>query len=392
MTESRKTSGLVAPEILDKVAGWRDYVDAKLGFRNYWYPILKSSDLQEGVPVGAKLAGEDLILNRIDGRVYALRDRCLHRGVQMSIRPQCHTKNTITCWYHGFTYRFDTGLLTDVLATPNTRITKMGHHIRRFAVEEAKGLVFVFMGDANRDLPPLSFDVPPGFLDEDLYVLSEMSILKANWRQGVENGCDNTHIVIHRQSSLMRENDLALPLGFNLTEPPGFEVIERKDGPSGVLEHFTIGRTVPVFEGTVEGEVVVKGAMGSKFLPESIGMWLPGALKVDPWPDPSVTSFEWYVPVDETHHIYVQSIGAKVKTEADRINFTREFNQRWKPHGIVNFNGDDVWAREAAERAYADDYNWVAEQLFEPDRNIVAWRKLASRINRGVQSRAHLRD
>ena len=55
-----------------------------------------------------QLLGENILLKRIDGKVYAIRDRCLHRGVQLSRKLECYTKDTITCWYHGFTYRFET--------------------------------------------------------------------------------------------------------------------------------------------------------------------------------------------------------------------------------------------------------------------------------------------
>ena len=33
--------------VLDKVKGWRPYVEAKLGFRNHWYPALMSSEVEE---------------------------------------------------------------------------------------------------------------------------------------------------------------------------------------------------------------------------------------------------------------------------------------------------------------------------------------------------------
>jgi carbazole 1,9a-dioxygenase terminal dioxygenase component len=58
---------------------------------------------------------------------------------------------------------------------------------------------------------------------------------------------------------------------------------------------------------------------------------------------------------------------------------------------LQGFNDDDVWAREAMQRFYADDNGWLHEQLFEADGNILEWRRLASRHNRGVQAPEHLR-
>ena len=63
-----------------------------------------------------------MLLKRIDGKVYAIRDRCLHRGVPLSRKPDCYTKDTITCWYHGYTYRFQTGELVNILAVPDSRL------------------------------------------------------------------------------------------------------------------------------------------------------------------------------------------------------------------------------------------------------------------------------
>ena len=89
---------------------WQVYVDATLGFRNHWYPAFFSHELREadvsdaaGEPVGnvkaMTLLGEAVICRRIAGKVYAVQDWCLHRGVPFSSRPECYTRETITCWY-----------------------------------------------------------------------------------------------------------------------------------------------------------------------------------------------------------------------------------------------------------------------------------------------------
>ena len=94
--------------VLDRIKAWRPYVEAKLGFRNHWYPTLLSSEVEEGKPKTFKLLGENILLNRVDGKVHCIRNRCLHRGVNFSSRLECFEKGTITCWYHGWTYRWDT--------------------------------------------------------------------------------------------------------------------------------------------------------------------------------------------------------------------------------------------------------------------------------------------
>jgi carbazole 1,9a-dioxygenase terminal dioxygenase component len=385
---------MVDPAILDRVRGWRDYVEAKIGFRNHWYPILQSEDVKEGATATATLCGERLIFTRIDGAVQCLRDKCLHRGVRFSHKPECHKKGSLTCWYHGYSYRWFDGVLTDVIAAPNTRIVDGNRGVRSFAVEEAKGLVFVYMGERDANLPPLSRDVPPGFLDDDLHVQSKLRVVESNWRHGVENGFDTTHIYIHRESRLIQENNLLLPLGFAPSETKSFTIVDGDDGPIGVIEEYG-PHVVPAFEGRIEGETVLtvpSDMAGKNLVPSTISMWLPCALKVDPWPDPATTQFEWYVPIDATRHLYVQTLGAKAATDAERRAFEHEYNNRWEFYAFDEFNGPDIWAREAAEEGYADDHHWIDEALFEADENIIAFRRLISKRNQGVQRPEHLRS
>ncbi len=78
----------------------------------------------EGQLITLQVLGEKLLIKRIDGKVYAIRDRCLHRGVPLSRKPDCYTKETITCWYHGYTYRFQTGELVNTNTRGKSSITQ----------------------------------------------------------------------------------------------------------------------------------------------------------------------------------------------------------------------------------------------------------------------------
>jgi phenylpropionate dioxygenase-like ring-hydroxylating dioxygenase large terminal subunit len=95
------------------------YVEADWGFKNTWYPALFSHELAENGVKGVTMAGHDIVLRRSRGKVYALRDRCAHRGVKMSLRPMCLTAETLSCWYHGFTYGLDDGVLKTIVASPD---------------------------------------------------------------------------------------------------------------------------------------------------------------------------------------------------------------------------------------------------------------------------------
>lgn len=391
MSAERVPGGFVDAAILERVRIGREYVAAKYGFRNHWYPALFSAEIAEEQVVPVQLLGERILLKRVDGRVYGIRDRCLHRGVQLSRKIECFTKNTITCWYHGFTYRVEDGMLCDIVGAPQSGVIGK-KRIRTYPVQEAKGLVFVFVGDELHPLPPLAEDVPPDFLAPELAVRGVRSDVKANWRVGCENGFDSTHIFIHRNAALIRENDLALPLGLVPKGRSSFQSVEEPGAPKGVFDLFDPDHVTPVFEGAIEKQTVLTGnPEAANKLPHHISIWLPGVLRVHPWPDPTLTQYEWYVPIDGERHIYLRTLGKLVANADQEQQFAREFESRWRPLALEGFNLDDIWAREATEDFYRDDTGWLREQLFEADGNIIEWRRLASRHNRGIQGPEHLR-
>ena len=379
----KKSDGLTEGAVRERSTA--PYIAAKLGFRNYWYPALFSRELDGDQPAGVRLLGENILLRRIDGRVHAVRDRCLHRGVRFSRKPECYTADTITCWYHGFTYSFLDGRLVEILTEPGSSLVgKLA--IATYPVTEAQGIVFVYVGDGGP--PPLASDVAPGFLDDDVAVDGIRDEVKANWRIGAENGFDTTHIYIHRDSPLIDGNRIALPLGLVPQDRHGISAFADSE-PKGVLDRmFETYR--PVFESTIEGRSVVRsrGIDNEKIIAREISIWMPGMLKVDPFPDPEIIQYEWYVPIDADTHMYWRVLSHQVADSAEADRFHREFDDRWKSLALHGFNDTDIWAREGMQEFYQNDEAWEQEHLFRPDQCIVEWRRLASRFNRGIQ---HLR-
>ena len=379
------TVPLVDPQVLDRIRGWRGYAEAKLGFRNHWYPTLNSSEVAEGQPVPFQLGGEKLLINRIDGKLYCIKDQCLHRGVPLSRKLECYSKDTISCWYHGWTYQWADGKLCDILTDPSSKMIGT-RSLKTYPAQELKGLVFVFLGDIEP--PPLATDLPPGFDEADRRVQPFRRVVNANWRIGAENGFDTTHIFIHKDSRLIRGNQTMLPLGFapkpNSNEPL-FETRHTEGGNIGVFD-LLAERGVPHFEGSVHGEVVRRAIHGGdKRIAHEISLWMPGVLKVDPFPDPAMIHFEWYVPRDADSHWYIHCATKVVEGPNADAEFADEYEALWKDLYAHGFNDDDIWAREATQPFYQDDWGWLKEQLFEADACIMAWRKLASEQNRGIQ-------
>ena len=361
---------------------WRPYVQAKLGFRNYWYPALFSHDLASDEPKPVKMLGERILLRRIDGKVFALADRCAHRRVPLSAKIECYTKETVTCWYHGFTYDFRDGKLVGVLTEPGCSLVgKMA--IKTYPVRETHGMIFIFIGDG--DASDLEEDVPPGFLMEDLVVRGIRREVNSNWRLGAENGFDTTHIYIHRNSKLLQTTDALLPLGLVPTDKQSMDIV-KGPGPKGVIDKLA-SNYLPVFESTV-GEVTVRAKIkpNGTAVASSVSIWLPCVLRVEDFPTPGITQFEWYVPIDEKTHMYWQVLSKKVRNAEEAAAFRSEVDSCWEDVALHGFNDDDVWAREALEDAYTEGEGWTKERLFKPDMCIVEWRKLASVYHRGLQN------
>ncbi|WP_016835782.1 Rieske 2Fe-2S domain-containing protein [Herbaspirillum lusitanum] len=381
------TINFVDDSLLKKVPSWRDYLAAKVGFRNHWYPIKLSREIGESQVVKATVCGENILLKRIDGKVFAIRDRCIHRGVPLSEKLECYSKGTITCWYHGFTYKWENGELCDILASPDSRAIGR-RSIKTYPVEEAKGVVFVFVGDIDTTPHPLSEDVPPMFLDADMALEGDSYMVDSNWRVGCENGFDGLHVYIHRTSPLVNNTQRSLPIG-HTAQSGKIELLEEDGKPKGVYDAFAHHDVL--WDGSVEGEVVVKGVRsnrtdGAPTRTTAASLWLPGVLRVDDFPDQDRHQFEWYVPVTEDTHYYLIMIGKRVSNKEEEAEHVQEFWNRWKRVSLDGFNNQDIEARLALQKFYKRDRAWLEEILIEGDHPIVKWRELCHRHNRGVQS------
>ncbi len=97
----------------DLASNFPRYNAAVLGFRNYWYPVAFSRRLGTK-PVAITLCGEKIVLARHAGKLYALHNRCPHRGIPLSEGQQTFP-GLLTCPYHGWTYELASGQLFAVL-------------------------------------------------------------------------------------------------------------------------------------------------------------------------------------------------------------------------------------------------------------------------------------
>ena len=128
---------------------WRAYFEASLGFRNHWYPAFFSGQLSEGECRGQVMLGERILFKRIDGRVYAIEDRCPHRGARLSLG--WNLGDRLACWYHGVEVGGD-GAVRKVPAVNNCPLEGQ-RAVKSYPVKEIRGAIFVYFGDALHPEP-----------------------------------------------------------------------------------------------------------------------------------------------------------------------------------------------------------------------------------------------
>ncbi|HEX9466274.1 MAG TPA: Rieske 2Fe-2S domain-containing protein [Alphaproteobacteria bacterium] len=186
-----------APDDIDPYAS---FGVPQLGFRNYWYPALAAWRLRRK-PKSIKLLGENIVLFRDGGKVYALHDQCAHRRARLSLGKCLYPgSGTISCPYHGWTYSGDTGrVVAKLLEGPDVPIPA-GAKVKTYPVKEFAGVIFVFVGDM--DAVPLEEDLPEYLANQkDWHCISTWRTYRCNWRVMKDNLSYDQHApFLHRNS------------------------------------------------------------------------------------------------------------------------------------------------------------------------------------------------
>ncbi|HKR86779.1 MAG TPA: Rieske 2Fe-2S domain-containing protein [Phenylobacterium sp.] len=162
--------------------------------RRYWTPFALSSDLPEadGPPLRVRLLGQDLVAFRdTDGTVGLLNEYCMHRGVSLALGRV--EDGGIRCLYHGWKFGAD-GTIQE---TPNHCDPRFRARLKApaYPVEECAGLLWAYMGPAEKKPPFRSF----AFMDAPEANRTIIRITqRANYLQLVEQGSDSSHVgVLH---------------------------------------------------------------------------------------------------------------------------------------------------------------------------------------------------
>jgi vanillate O-demethylase monooxygenase subunit len=160
----------------------------------YWYPVAFSHEVGTQ-PLAVRLLDERVVVYRLsDGKIFAARDICLHRGVPLSMG---HVEgDEIVCKYHGL--RYDrSGQCVCIPAHPKGAISPR-LHLTTYGAREAYGLIWVRLIENTEDnFPDFSEWDDPEFVQ----VLPDSVTLAASAGRQVEGFLDVAHFAfIHTKS------------------------------------------------------------------------------------------------------------------------------------------------------------------------------------------------
>jgi vanillate O-demethylase monooxygenase subunit len=171
----------------------------------YWYPVAFSREVGTE-PHAVRLLDERVVLYRLsDGKVFAARDICLHRGVPLSMG---HVEgDEIVCKYHGL--RYDrSGQCVCIPAHPKGAISPR-LHLTMYEAREAYGLIWVRLVD---DGGPETFPEFPEWDDPDfIQVLPDSISLNASAGRQVEGFLDVAHFAFVHLKSFGEPDNATVP-------------------------------------------------------------------------------------------------------------------------------------------------------------------------------------
>jgi nitrite reductase/ring-hydroxylating ferredoxin subunit len=349
----------------ERVRGrWPRYDAAVLGFRNYWYPVLFAHQLGPK-PRAITLCGEQIVLVREGDRVYALHDRCPHRGIPLS-QGRREFPGMLTCAYHGWTYDVKTGRLEVVLTDgPDSPICGKVN-VRTYPVEERAGLLWVWAGDGPP--PPVEEDVPEDLLQPNAVVVGVIFARPGNWRYAAENGIDEGHSrYLHRDAlwTFFRK----MPAWTQ-----GVRLVPSEDGRWmwRVRGEATFEATYPRIGPWPPRQR--RRYRSGKGIYHRLGIRLPATLMSE---QGYGTDYQIWVPVDADHHLAILlSVTHTTGPRALAFRLRYWLWVRWLHHG--QFYGQDEWMIGLM--------NTPPEQLYRPDASITAWRKYCEESARGPEA------
>ena len=368
------------------------YEHAQLGFRNYWYPALRSQELSAQRPKRMILLGDPIAFVRRQKSAYALIDECPHRGARLSLgKDEFPGFRTISCRFHGWTFDVSDGrclaALTDGPDSPVVGKVR----VRTFPVVERKGIVWIWLGTGQP--VPLEEDVPKLILRSDTLVKVRHSQVYGNWRYHAEGSSGGHFFMLHRDSlSLLFHRSAAYNAqhAAEIVEDPvdgGHYLLEKTSGFTWQETYPSLGLWPPRRPWRFSRTSSRRG-QGNTSLKlhgiEHMGIRLPGIFRGRHFPMNGAVYYEWYVPIDETHYSYFQVSCHWPSNILQRL-WTHFWYHVWAgPIRKGRFNDQDKsMVRDNTAREARSGRHYPTS-LYRPDTTPAKWIEMCNEFARGV--------
>jgi phenylpropionate dioxygenase-like ring-hydroxylating dioxygenase large terminal subunit len=152
---------------------------------NDWHAVAWTSQIQDTRPAAIRLLENDLVLWRNRDGLHAWRDLCVHRGSRLSAGHI--TNDCLACPYHGWEYH-SSGQCVRIPAHPHQPPPARAR-ATVYAVKERYGLVWVCLGNPDRDVPKFLEWDDPSFEK----ILAGPYLYRAHGPRAIENFLDVAH-------------------------------------------------------------------------------------------------------------------------------------------------------------------------------------------------------
>ncbi len=150
----------VSNAIPETSASTQQTVGAEM-LRGFWYPSTLSERILRRGLITARLLDEPLAIGRdAEGRAFALRDVCPHRGMPLSAGQ--FDGKSVECSYHGWRFAAHTGQCLEVPSiTEDSKLKVERIYCGSYPCEERDGYVWVYVPEFTGRGPDLGGEKPP---------------------------------------------------------------------------------------------------------------------------------------------------------------------------------------------------------------------------------------
>jgi len=167
---------------------------------NQWYVVLSSSEVRDA-PIGVTRMAEKLVFWRDQaGKLSCLRDRCVHRGVELS-KGRVVSNGQLQCPFHGFEYD-PSGRVSKIPANGQDAPVPERFAVQGYPTHEAHDWIWIWWGE----YPPVHLE-PPRFFDDidDGFAYGQArDPWEAHYSRVIENQLDVVHLPFVHHNTIGR--------------------------------------------------------------------------------------------------------------------------------------------------------------------------------------------